>query len=495
VDLGQSPDAATPAPDLAPPPPRYDWVGIVGTGQSLSVGVGAGTVLSKTQPFKNLKLFDSGADPKYPLDGSGKLFLVPLVEPIRPSGLTGYTDQQYPNNIFGETPHTALGNQLSALALATWNREYVTVHSVVGWSGRPIGDLDIVGGKRAYLGTLMEARAIKKLADAAGKTFAYGAVTLTHGEADTANVNYASAVYQLYKDYNTDLKAITGQTENIPMLISQQSTLPSGAGVSVSALAVWQLGITHPQEIICIGPKYQYPYATDFLHMTAGGYRRLGEKNAEVFYQAVMLGVPWHPLQPEKVSRAGTKITVAFAVPVAPLAWEETLSKPHQTQNTQWAAGRGFEVQDSTGPQTISAVSIVDNSVVIELAKAPTGTGLVVRYAMTQDGTGYQGGQEGGRRGQLRDSDPFVGYDSVSANCQVQDGLAMIDCSANAAMVNWVLPRDLAEGTGLAPGTIVASVTAAGKYTLSQPWKGPAGTVQFRHDHRNYAVHFELPVP
>ena len=148
-DLGV--DAATAQPDLAPPPPHYDWVGIVGTGQSLSVGYAAGTVVGKTQPFHNLKLFDSGADPKYPLDGTGTLSLVPLVELIRPR-LTGYADDQYPNNIYGETPHSALANQLSALAAATWSRDYVTIHSVVGWSGHPIGDIDKVGGKRAYPG-------------------------------------------------------------------------------------------------------------------------------------------------------------------------------------------------------------------------------------------------------------------------------------------------------------------------------------------------------
>ena len=72
----------------------------------------------------------------------------------------------------------------------------------------------------------------------------------------------------------------------------------------------------------------------------------------------------------------------------------------------------------------------------------------------------------------------------------------VVNCSADAALLDWVLPRDLVEGAGLPAGTIVSSVTAVGRYTLSQPWKGSGtGALQFRHDHRNYAVHFELPVP
>ena len=56
-----------------------------------------------------------------------------------------------------------------------------------------------------------------------------GAITLIHGEADAGNVNYANDIFQLYSDYNTDLPPLTGQTAKIPMLVSQQNSVPSGA--------------------------------------------------------------------------------------------------------------------------------------------------------------------------------------------------------------------------------------------------------------------------
>jgi hypothetical protein len=55
-------------------------------------------------------------------------------------------------------------------------------------------------------------------------------------------------------------------------------------------------------------------------------------------------------------------------------------------------------------------VAIQGDSVVIALASAPATDGLVVAYAITQDGSGTQGGLATGRIGQLRDSDPLVGY-------------------------------------------------------------------------------------
>jgi hypothetical protein len=48
--------------------------------------------------------------------------------------------------------------------------------------------------------------------------------------------------------------------------------------------------------------------------------------------------------------------------------------------------------------------------VAITLASAPGRTGLVVQYAYPRDGSGNLGGQATGRIGQLRDSDPAVGY-------------------------------------------------------------------------------------
>jgi hypothetical protein len=87
--------------------PPFDWVGVIGTGQSLSVGVTAGFI-SPTQPYGNLVLRDSGADPRYPLSGGNPEWsLEPLVEPLRPKSLgsgPGYTDGEYPNNVGGETP-------------------------------------------------------------------------------------------------------------------------------------------------------------------------------------------------------------------------------------------------------------------------------------------------------------------------------------------------------------------------------------------------------
>lgn len=473
-------------------PPPWDWVGVVGTGQSLSVGAVAGASVSTTQPYENKVLFDAGSAPLY--DGDGDvLSLIPLTAPVRQG--VGGPGGPYPNNIVGETPNEGMANQLSASALELGGFGYTSVHSIVGESGQSITVIEKNGTGKAFAATLYEAHAIKALAEAEGRTFGYGAVVLTHGETDSGDPTYGDQIAQLAADYDADLRAITGQTETIPLIVSQQSAVPSSAnGRSLSTIAQWRLGVDHPGLIYCSGPKYQYEYAGDHLHMNAASYRRLGEKYAEVLARVQLLGEAWHPLQPSAASLAGTTITVSFEVPDPPLAWQETIAAPHQSNFTEWAAGRGFEVEDSTGRLAIASVEIVGNDVEIELAAAPSGEGLVVRYAMTQDVENFASGGPGARQGQLRDSDPFVGRDAESIAAVTAAGSTTITAAVAGSFSGRAL-GDLVTGEGIPDGAVVVARTND-TLTLSAAATASATVdVEVHHDQRNYAVHFELPVP
>src|SRR5262245_12614482 len=295
----------------------FGITGIVGTGQSLSVGAQA-TAFSAaaTQPhFNNLKLALNGArvppfDPNAPA-----LSLVSLVEPIRPLATT--FPSAYPANLYGETPHAAMAAQVTMLTRQAGAADYVTAHTVVGESGQGMSVInktavEVVNGAtstgRAYRATLFEVAAIKRLAAARARTYGIGAIVLTHGETDSGNTGYEAAMVKLWSDYNQDLKAITGQTEPIPMITSQQHsfgfTAGQRTGASVSTLAEWRVGVNNPNNIICAGPKYQYPYAADNIHLVTRGYELLGEKYGEVYFQRVVLGNAWQPLQPIGVTRA-----------------------------------------------------------------------------------------------------------------------------------------------------------------------------------------------
>src|SRR6188768_2150043 len=114
----------------------WDLNGVIGTGQSLSVGA-MGEPLRATAPSFNNLMLDLGArffpasDPE-----SRRLSLVALREPIRQPALR--YPGPYPRNIYGETPHTCMASEITRRVLdeSGGRGDYVTVHTVVGESGQ-----------------------------------------------------------------------------------------------------------------------------------------------------------------------------------------------------------------------------------------------------------------------------------------------------------------------------------------------------------------------
>ena len=388
----------------------WDWTGILGTGQSLSVGARALPVVSTNQPFHNLKL-STGHLP-WPIDPNDtNLALVPLVEPI--GRMAPNYPSSWPENIDGETPHTAMADQITALVESNLNRDYVSIHSAVGEDGQGMIYLRKNPEKkglngRSYEAAMIETKAIARLAQAAGKTYGMGAIIVTHGESDAGNRNYEKELRQLLEDYNADLSALTGQKEKIQMIVSQQNSCNDH---SPSTLAQWKLSDDYPADMVCSGPKYQY-HSTEGVHLTADGYRQMGEKYAQVYYERVILGHDWRPLEPATVQRSNAVITVHFHVPVSPLAWETNLAPPHPSI-PEWKVGKGFEVSTSVGEKiAITSVDISGDAVVITCSTDP-GPGARIGYAMIGEKTRMSSPFPGTFRwGLLRDSDPFQGFGS-----------------------------------------------------------------------------------
>jgi hypothetical protein len=475
------------------------WLGVVGTGQSLSVGAASNGLIFTTPSAGSKKLSLGARGMTWPIDATDpELALAALAEPIRPLDVTGFS-QPYPNNIYGESFHTAMAAQLEAANRAAAGADLTTVHSVVGQGAASITVIRKGGTGNAYAASLFEVAALARLVAAAGARYEVGAVMLTHGEADAELASYEDDVALLAADYEADLQAITGQTRPIPLILSQQHPDPV-TGRSTSTVAAWKAGVDHPGKITCAGPKYQYAYASDRIHLLAGQYDRMGIKYAQVFYEVVVRGNDWQPLQPVSAARDGQTISVRFHVPVPPLAWDEVFGAPHQFVHADWKNGRGFEVEDGTGEMPITGVTIDGDTVHIGLDRAPDTTAgpLVVRYAMTQDATQLAGGLVSGRFGQLHDSDPLVGADAVELDCNVANGSTLVSAVTAGSLTGRTAHDmvDVVGGTGLGADTAVLSASAS-TATLSQPWTGADGTarLRFRSNQWNYAVAFELDVP
>lgn len=263
---------------------------------------------------------------------------------------------------------------------------------------------------------MMQVQAGKSLAAAAGKSYVVRAVAAIHGESDhysytnnsaefpldgtdgafNAIKDYADGLVEWQRDYDASIKAITGQSQPVPLLVSGIS---GWTDVPYSKVAVMQLAahVKAPGKVLLVGPTYQLDGAGDCLHFSIKGERHLGEYFAKVYAHVVFGGKTWEPVRPKTINRAGAVITVKYHVPAPPLTLD--------TADVAQAANYGFRVMVNGAEVPISTVAVTaPDTVTITLPSAPAGTTRLWYAMQTIDGNQCIG-PEFGPRGNLRDSD------------------------------------------------------------------------------------------
>jgi hypothetical protein len=433
------PDGGT-LPDGAQRPTykHYDINHVLSTGQSDSVANGASPHLTKTQDFDN-KSFDVGVGtarngPGRACDGDGcKQYeepkdFAPLVEGDR---FLAIPDE--PQGFQVETMSSGLANQAHVFATDYFAKvglpavSHDILVSLHGRSGNTYaclrkGFCDYLPGYLSpFAEGLMQVKSAKKIAEAKGKTYVVRAVTTIHGGSDHENRekelmaldrndgqgklgSYADALMEWQRDYEADVRAITGQTEPIPLFVSQ---FASYTDTVVSRIPVRQLEahVKAPGKVIVVTPNYPFVHYEDCNHYTNYSQRRLGAYFAKAYQKTVIEGVPFEPVRPLNVARSANVITVKYHVPVPPLVFD--------TERVVDPGDFGFTYDDSTSSATITKVELANSrpdTVTITLSKAPTGADKKLRYALNVIPNASCPGPTDGARGNLRDSDTTVGY-------------------------------------------------------------------------------------
>lgn len=353
---------------------------IISTGQSNSTGAMAFPILSTVQPFNNRMLNSSFSE------------FLPLTEPA--------TNSSY--SAMGETMSTGLGTMLTFLAMMDGVPNYSTIISLNGVPGAPYSNL--MQGTSPYNNSLIQVEAAKNLSLEEGKTLVVPIVTTIHGETDEINGmtpgEYEQALVEWQSDYENDIKAITGQKQDIPLFIDQMSSWTS-FGFTTPRVAIGQYNAAknNPDKIVMVTPRYIFDSADATSHMTNYSQRRLGEYYAKVYKKVIIDKEEWKPLMPENITISGNIITAEFHVPVPPLTFDTLLVYGNQNM--------GFEYFDENNSATITNVAITGpDTVTITLSNAPTGQDKRLRYAYTGVANSWTGRTMwGAARGNLRDSD------------------------------------------------------------------------------------------
>lgn len=346
-----------------------------------------------------------------------------------------------------ETLSSAMANRISSLAVNTYfPGSGYTKHDVLvsqhGRSGfnyaclRKGGCAYQVEGNPSYTDGMRQVDSGVALAAAAGRSYVVRAVTFMHGEDDHYNygdlwpwpkrvgggnlANYGEALNELQTDYDTDIKAKTGQAQDVPLFVVQMqgwtntNVLPSDPDYvppASSPIPIQQFRAhkAYP-NVVLVTPGYMLLF-NDCLHFNGFGQRRLGEYMAKAYAKWVFEGQKWEPVGPTSVTRVGNVVTAKFNVPVPPLVLDvANVSNPGSFGFRYLVGGTVGKVASGTA-QTISSVVVTAaDTVTITLAAAPVGANQRLEYANYTNyaGTGRPGcpGPTQGVRGNLRDSDP-----------------------------------------------------------------------------------------
>ncbi|MBI4158057.1 MAG: fibronectin type III domain-containing protein [Candidatus Yanofskybacteria bacterium] len=340
---------------------------ILSTGQSLSLGSGGNPPLTTMQPYSNKKLSGSS--------------LVNLIE----------------NNV--ESMSSSMGNFITSKVAGNNYQDAVTMHGVAGYSYEQLKK-----GTSPYSNGMTQVVDVRSGALASGTNYRVIGVTSIHGEQDnilnTTAAQYEADLVEWQHDYETDIQAVTGQSEPVPLFIDQMNSY-TYYNDTTSAIPIAQFSASenNPGKIILIGPKYFLDY-NDVVgsHLINTSYRWLGEYFGKVI-KKIVDGESWKPLSPKSIVRNSDIIYAQFYVPVLPIQFDITqiLAQPNY----------GFEYYDDNSSAYIIKVEIFSaDTIKITLNSTPTGSNQRLRYAYTGVAGSYPGDRNSGSaKGNLRDSD------------------------------------------------------------------------------------------
>ncbi len=198
---------------------------------------------------------------------------------------------------------------------------------------------------------------------------------------------YRDQLIAYLNQWSADLRAITGQSGELPMFTYQ--TLGSAGEAQLMAADA-------DKDIYLVGPHYAVPSAInsltrpdchgDAIHLSADGERWWGEQVGKVMHRVLESKEDWQPLRPRsaKLSANRGSILMDFTVPRPPLVLDTAfLARQEIATNDGFSSLSGFRVRDNAGAlQTLTGIEVVaPTQVLLRFAKPlPAGQTCRVSY-------------------------------------------------------------------------------------------------------------------
>lgn len=255
-------------------------------------------------------------------------------------------------------------------------------------SGAGVGGFNIQSlaqGTWPYLNLLYQVTQAKAIAEAQGLTHKVPMVLFIQGESNQPSPTYDVLLAQLAADMNEDIKAITGQTEDVVVFV-EQITRPADIPPGVVDLLILDAheNASLTNHIYLQSARY---HITMTAHYTNHGKRWRGCHFAKAVGNVLVNNQEWEPVRPKSYTVDGNNLYLRFHCPVKPLQF--TTGQNNSTLLTYY----GFEATNLNG------VSIIADDLLKLTVSSGGWDGVVLKYARQTSG---------GVKGNLADSDATV---------------------------------------------------------------------------------------
>ena len=249
----------------------------------------------------------------------------------------------------------------------------------------------------------------KKIAMSHGCTFKVGVLCWMQGENSADKTNslklYYDKLWVAFSNLNNDIKAITGQEDDIKFITYQMASHKSDNQVASGAtdgtpLALLQIGLDKglPEEgyeleaepksklrttlinrdLIFSGPTL-YPYQhSDGVHLINNSYHKVGSLFGIISKRIITDKEKWYPIYPISHSinvRSDGKylLSVKFHVPVPPLVFDFTNIGGEQPNY-------GFSIKNTSGQEIIESL-VIKRGDTLNIVCSSNPTGQLLYYA------------------------------------------------------------------------------------------------------------------
>ena len=322
----------------------------------------------------------------------------------------GYNDDWAPKRIFKQLIHyDKRAFELSVYKMAEDMAMELGEDTIICIfpEGRGMSNISIINKSTdTYNRFLEEISHAYQIAQKRGWEFKVPAICWMQGESDIQdypNHDYKALLKQFNIDINQDIKSITHQQEDIPLICYQPNIVTRAKQFNANDFTCIEMRTS--QAIVDLiredslfwasGPTYPCHFVNDKLHIDAKGQQYIGSLQAIAVQNILKGGEKTYGVIPLHLYPKGNDVLVHFNVPQPPLVFDTVSVSPIDHQ--------GFSVITKDGRNILSRVSIEGDTVRLSCKMSPVN--CKVRYAV--NGEKQKSGYEHGPRGNLRDSHPL----------------------------------------------------------------------------------------